>query len=127
MVLMNQFADATNYSGFSGGVYQSLNEKAAKEKWIAGMEKLRAEGVEFTGHRDISIITDDRFTSGYVTLSIKYEKEDYSFRVFVSTNSGKVELGGLSNDVKFQYREPSDKEKMLIKKISEVMTTYNPG
>src|SRR5690554_1532804 len=31
-----QFADATNYSGFSGGVYQSLNEKAAKEKWIAG-------------------------------------------------------------------------------------------
>lgn len=47
--------------------------------------------------------------------------------MFVSTNNGKVELGGLSNFNEYQFREPTEVEKFLIEKVSEVIFTYNPG
>lgn len=91
------------------------------------MQKLNEEGLEFISHRDNSIKTDDGFTSGYVVVSIRYEDKVYDFRVFVSTNNGKVELGGLSNYVEYPFREPTEIEELLIEKISEVIYTYNPG
>ena len=67
------------------------------------------------------------FTSGDIIISIKYEGQIYDFRLFVSTNTGKVEAGGLSLEPQYELREPTAIEIMLINEISEVMITYNPG
>ena len=91
------------------------------------MKKLKDEGIEIISHSENNIITDDRFTSGDVAVSIKYKDTVYDFRLFLSTNSSKVEPGNLSSDIKFDYSEPTDVEKILMEKVSKVIITYNPG
>jgi hypothetical protein len=78
-------------------------------------------------HRQNAIITDDRFTSGYVIVSITYENKTYDFSLFISTNNGKVGPGNLSLDINSKPQEPTEVETMLIEKISNVISTYNPG
>lgn len=123
-----EFMRASKYGGFTGGIYQTFDsEEIAKEKWIEGIQKLESDGIDFVSHRENDIKTDDGFTSGEVIISIQYEGVIYDFRLFVSTNSGKVEIGGLNPNFEHQYREPTEVEKMLMDKISKVICTYNPG
>jgi hypothetical protein len=122
------FSSAAGLTAFTGGIYQNLsNEDQAKKEWISGMKKLKDEGIEIISHSKNNIITDDRFTSGDVIVLIKYKDTVHDFRVFISTNSGKVEPGNLSSDIKFDYSEPTDAEKILVEKVSKVIITYNPG
>lgn len=124
----DEFLSATRYGKFTGGIYKNFEyEDAAKKEWIAGMEKLKDEGIEFVSHKENDILTDDGFTSGYVIISIRYEDKVYDFRLFISTNNGKVEPGALSYDFKYRFREPTAAEEMLREKISKVISTYNPG
>lgn len=123
-----EFSSAVKHLGVSGGIYQNFeDEDTAKKIWIDGMQKLNAEGIKILSHQENEIKTDDRFTGGYITLSIGYGGETYDFRLFISTNAGKVEPGGISDYPRYPFREPSDIERMLMEKVSEVISTFNPG
>jgi len=126
-----QFSRAARYLRFTGGIYkESQDEDEAKKEWIAGMQKLREEGIEFLSHSSNNIITDDSFTSGTVVISIRYEGQVYDFRLFISANGGKVEPGFLDYNDQYQFGAPStptEVEKMLVERISKVISTYNPG
>jgi len=113
---------------YSGGVYASIgsDDKAQKE-WAKGMEELKNEGIEFVGHKNNEIVTDDGFTSGEVIVSVQYKYIVYYFELFISTNSGKIETGNLSYKIKNPAYGPNETEKMLMNKISTVISTYNPG
>jgi hypothetical protein len=122
------FAIATRYMAFSGGKYEKVeNEDAKKQEWITGMQELKNHGISIISHRQNGIITDDAFTSGYVIVSATYEDKTYDFRLFISTDSGNVEPGNLSIDVNSQSKKPTEVEIILIEKISNVISTYNPG
>jgi hypothetical protein len=123
-----QFASATRYIAFPGGRYEKMEkEDEAKKEWFTDMQELKNQGIEITSHRQNAIITDDGFTSGYVIVSVAYENKTYDFSLFISTNNGKVEPGNLSNNINNKSQEPTEVETMLIEKISNVISTYNPG
>ena len=123
-----QFASATRYMAFSGGRYEKVeNKDKAKKEWAVGMQDLKNERIEIISYGRNSIITDDGFTSGYVVVSVRYLKDRYDFRLYISTNSGKVEPMDLRLDLNGLNREPTEVEIMLIEKITKVISTYNPG
>lgn len=123
-----QFKSAAGYMAFTGGRYKEIkNEEEAKAEWIAGMEELKRDGIEFLSHGKNKITTDDRFTSGYVKITVKYNNELYDFMLFISTNNGKVEPGYLYLDYTGKRQEATEVEKMLIEIISNVISTINPG
>lgn len=122
------FSAAAKHVGFSGGKYGELNNRDLAEKeWAAGMEKLREEGIEIINLQKVEIITDDGFTSGYAIILVKYKDLVFGFKLIVSTNSGKVEPMYLTHQCGYEYIEPTEIQKMLTEKISEVICTYNPG
>lgn len=123
-----QFISATRYMAFTGGRYEKIvSEELAKTEWIAGMQELKKDGIEIVSHKENGIITDDTFTSGYVKVSVEYEKKIYDFMLFISTNNGRVEPGELMMVNDNQVREGNEVERMLIERISEVISTYYPG
>lgn len=123
-----RFTDAAGYMAFNGGRYEKIeNKNEAKKEWAAAMEELKRDEIELVSHKQNNITTDDGFTSGYVTISVKYKKETYDFRLFISTNNGKVEPGYLSRSIKDQKQGLTEVEEMLIEKISSIISTYNPG
>lgn len=122
------FSSASMYIGFEGGIYQTINDKnVAQKQWIDNMQKLKNEGLEIISHRKNDISTDDRFTSGEVIISTRYEDTVYDFRLFISTNKGKVEPGVLSYSVNYQANGIPEIHKMLMEKITRSISTYNPG
>lgn len=123
-----QFINAAGYMAFNGGRYEKMeNKDEAKKEWAAAMEDLKRDGIELVSHKQNNITTDDGFTSGYVTISVKYKKEIYNFILFISTNNGKVEPGYLSWGIKDQKQGLTEVEEMLMEKISSIISTYNPG
>ena len=122
------FQAAARLAKYSGGVYGNIgsDDKAQKE-WAKGMEELKNEGIEFVSHKNNDIVTDDGFTSGEVIISVQYKYAVYYFKLFISTNSGKIEPGNLSYEIKNPTYGPNETEKMLIDKISSIIKTYNPG
>lgn len=124
------FDKATHYMSFAGGKYQTIgNKDEAKRQWVLGMQKLKSEGIEIVSHEKNEIKTDDTFTSGYVIVTVKYKEQTYKFRLWISTNTWKVEPGRLDPSLNFNTppKEPTEVENMLMKKISEVISTYFPG
>ena len=123
-----EFEGAAKHMAFLGGRYGKIkNEAEAKDQWVTGMQELKNAGIEIISHKRNRIITDDTFTSGYVIVSVRYRKNTYDFRLYISTNSGKVEPMNLRLDSYGPTREPSEDELMLIEKISNIISTYNPG
>jgi hypothetical protein len=113
---------------FTGGIYGKIEDRdEAKKQWVNGMEQLKKDGIEIIAHRQNRIVTNDTFTSGYVSVTVRYKKKNYDFLLFISTNNGKIEPGSISPDITSTAQEPSEEEKMLIVKISEVISTFNPG
>jgi hypothetical protein len=128
LVEKGQFERAAKEMAYNGGRYVNIENKVeAKKQWIAGMENLKKEGIEIISHRQNSVITDDTFTSGYVIVTVGYEEKSYDFLLFISTDSGKVELGSLSADIKNGTEATTEVERLLIEKISEIISTYYPG
>ena len=123
-----KFISATRYMAFSGGRYEKIKiEDKAISAWVTGMQDLKDEGIEIISHGRNAIITDDGFTCGYVVVSVIYEDKPYDFRLFISTNSGKVEPMDLRLNISGPTPEPTEVEHMLIEKITSVISTYNPG
>lgn len=123
-----EFEKASKYTSFDGGRYGDIENKTeAKNQWIEAMEQLEKHGTKIVSHRQNRITTDDRFTSGFVTITVAHEEKTYDFLLFIATNSGKVEPGHLSRDLRVGSKEPSEVEKKLMENISEALSTYNPG
>lgn len=123
-----KFESSSRYVGFSGGIYGKMeNEDVARSAWVSGMRDLKKENIEIISHGRNTIITDDGFTSGYVVITVAYKATPYEFRLFISTNSGKVEPMDLRINVSGPTLEPTEVEHMLIEKITNVISTYNPG
>ena len=123
-----KFETASRNVGFSGGIYVKMeNVAAAKSAWVTGMRDLKNENIEIISHGRNAIITDDGFTSGYVEVTVAYKGKPYKFRLFISTNSGKVEPMDLRLNISGPTTEPTEVEHMLIDKITSVISTYNPG
>jgi hypothetical protein len=123
-----EFVGATRYMVFQGGKYGKMgSEDLAKTEWVAGMQELKKDGIEIVSHRENRIVTDDSFTSGYVNVSVEYQKKTYDFMLYISTNNGRVEPGHLEAVRGNQVREENEVEKMLIERLSNVISTYNPG
>jgi hypothetical protein len=131
-----EFLKATNYMRFSGGIYGGWNDEFKYEQipleeariiWTSGMLELKKDGIEIISHSNKRIITDDGFTSGYVEILVTYKGDVYKFDLRVSINSGKVEPGDIDIVWSERPREANETEKMLIERISRVISTYFPG
>jgi hypothetical protein len=70
---------------------------------------------------------EDGFTSGYVVIAVAYKATPYEFRLFISTNRVKVDPMVLRLNISGPTLEPTEVEHMLIEKITNVISTYNPG
>jgi hypothetical protein len=124
----DEFISAAKYMSFTGGRYGKIENKfEAKKEWIAGMQGLKKQGIVIVSHKQNNIITDDGFTSGYVKVSVNYDKKNYDFMLFISTNNGKVEPGNFMLVIDNQTREATEVERMLTEELSNIISTYNPG
>jgi hypothetical protein len=123
-----KFISATRYMAFSGGTYAKMeNEEEASNAWATGMQDLKNENIEIISHGRNAIITDDGFTSGYVVITVAYKDMPYEFRLFISTNTGKVAPMDLRLNISGPTIEPTEVEHLLTEKITSVISTYNPG
>lgn len=123
-----RFDDAARYMIFPGGRYGAFkSEEQAKGEWVKGMQELKNQGIEIISHRRNDIKTDDSFTSGDVIVSVSYDDKTYDFTLFISTNNRKIEPGNLVYAINNSYQEPTEVERMLMERISKVISTYNPG
>jgi hypothetical protein len=121
-----EFVSATRHMAFPGVRFEKMGNEARIE-WVTGMQDLKNENIEIISHGKNAIITDDTFTSGYVKVSVRYGVDTYEFKLYISTNNGKVEPMDLRIDFNGPPRQPTEVEIMLIEKITNVISTYNPG
>lgn len=122
------FEKAADYMKFwgKGKLGSLLSEQQERKKWISDMNKLKSEGIEIVSHRKNGIVSDDRFNSGNIIISVRYNNHVYEFDLWVATNTGKIETRGI-NYINSITKNKSKIEDFLIEKMSEIMNNYNPG
>lgn len=123
-----EFVSATRRMAFPAVRFEKMeNEDEARIEWATGMQDLKNENIEIISHGKNAIVTDDTFTSGYVKVSVRYGVDIYEFILYISTNNGKVEPMELRLGYGGPPRQPTEVEIMLMEKITNVISTYNPG